>query len=544
MNPPAASATNPLRAIVLFLLGAALFALAYGEAPLYYSNQNQYFLFGQARAGDGLLAEDWLANTLDPTPVFSGLVFVTTRFLHSWAFYVYHALLLGAYAAALLGFFGALVGEPVAARRWPMFLALLVAVHAASARWLSYRLLDNDYPWFLQAGVAGQYLLGAMLQPSVFGVLLIVAVCLFVRGRPFLAGLCVAAAATVHSTYLLPGALLTLGFLTSLIREGRPRRALALGAFTFALVLPVVGYVLLTFGPTSPKAFAEAQDILANFRIPHHARPDLWLDPIAGVQIAWVALGLVLTRGTRLFVVLAVPFVLAVLLTLVHVASGSNTLALLFPWRISAVLVPVATTVILARLVALPALPLGGTVARVVSAGVVVGLVAGGVWIMTARQAFRSDDNELPVMDYVCGTRAPGDVYFLPVAVPNLAATTWGSLSSDFKPVGEKKRDARIVPVGLQRFRLYTEAPVFVDFKAIPYKDTEVIEWRRRLRVVQRVDGLIAEGRLAEALAELRRERVTHLILPAGRPLSARGLEPVYADESYRVYRLPPSGPD
>ena len=125
-----------------------------------------------------------------------------------------------------------------------------------------------------------------------------------------------------------------------------------------------VGYVLIRFGPTSPEAFAEAQDLLVNFRIPHHARPDLWLDWVAVLQIAWVLLSIALVKGTRLFPVLAVPFVLAALLTLAQVATGSSTLALLFPWRVSAVLVPVATTVILSRLVALPVLPLGGPAVR------------------------------------------------------------------------------------------------------------------------------------------------------------------------------------
>src|SRR5205823_14298714 len=45
---------------------AVAFAAAYGQAPLYYSNQNQYFLHGLAAAGEGYLSEDWLARTLDP----------------------------------------------------------------------------------------------------------------------------------------------------------------------------------------------------------------------------------------------------------------------------------------------------------------------------------------------------------------------------------------------------------------------------------------------------------------------------------------------
>src|SRR5262249_42470835 len=162
-------------------------------------------------------------------------------------------------------------------------------------------------------------------------VLLVVAVCLFVRGRPFLAALCVALAATVHSTYLLPGALLTLGFLAALVKEGRPRQALALGAFTLLLVLPAGAYVTLTFGPTSAQTFAEAQAILVNVRIPHHALPRLWMDPIAGLQIAWVCLGLVLVYKTRLFWVLAVPALGWMVLTLLQIATGGHTLALLFP---------------------------------------------------------------------------------------------------------------------------------------------------------------------------------------------------------------------
>jgi hypothetical protein len=529
-----------LRAVALFLCGAAVLGVAYSQAPLYYSNQNQYFLHGLAEAGHDLLAKDWLAGTLDPTPVFSGLVALTARFLHPWAFHVYHALLLGAYAAALVGLFFTVAGERTAARRWPVFVALLVAVHAALTRWLSYRLFGLDYPWYLQTGLATQYVLGAMFQPSVFGVLLVMAVCLFVRGRPFLAGACVAAAATVHSTYLLPGALLTLGFLAALVREGQVRKAVALAALTLVLVLPVTAYVLLTFGPTSAEAFAQAQRILVEFRIPHHTMPELWFDHIAGLQVAWMVLAVLLVRRTRLFLVLAVPFALMVLLTLVQVATGSDTLALLFPWRVSAVLVPVATAVILSRLIALPSLPLDGSAARVVSGAVVAVLVAGGVWIMVARQGFGSGVEEDSLIDFVRRTRQAGDVYFVPVNAPRLVKTVRGGLSSDFKLPAEKRTDARLIPADLQGFRLSAGVPIFVDFKAIPYKDGEVIEWRRRIALAEKVQDQIRKGQLKEALDELKRERVTHLIWPAEKELSGPGLEkvPGAPDGPYRLYRL------
>ena len=523
--------------LLLFLAGSALFASAYGQAPLYYSNQNQYFLHGLAQSGDGLLGEDWLASTADPTPAFSALVALTARYLSPLAFYLYHALLLGAYGAAMLGLFADLAGPEKAERRWLLFLVLFVAVHSALARWLSYRLVGFDYPWFFQAGVAGQYLLGAMLQPSFFGVLLVVAVCLFARGRPYLAAVFTGLAADMHSTYLLPGGLLTVGFLTALIARREWKTAIGVGAVALVLVMPAIAYVLVQFGPTSPAVFAEEQDILVNLRIPHHARPDLWLDPVACLQITWIVLSLVLVRKTPLFTVLGVPFVLAVLLTLTQVATGSNTLALLFPWRISAVLVPIATTIVLSRVVLFPSMSADGRGLELASVAGVCVFVAAGAWITGQRLAFRVSDDEEALMEFVRLHRSPGDTYFLPVRVPDLVAATRGSLSSDFKPLSEKKVDAKVIPVDLQRFRLHTGTPIFVDFKSIPYKDTEGIAWRDRLLLAQSLQDRIRKGDVAPALAELRRLGVTHLVVPAAAPIASAELEQVHEDPAYRVYR-------
>src|SRR5262249_1411410 len=167
-----------------FLLWALIFAAACCQAPLYYSNQNQYFLHGLAHAGVGFLRDDWLAGTADPTPVFSALVAVTQRWLHPCLFYLYYALILGVYVASPTGLFSFPAGGRDTPRLRLAFLAALLLVHSAAVRGLSYRLVGFDYPWFLQAGVAGQYVLGAMFQPSTFGVFLILSVALFVKGRP------------------------------------------------------------------------------------------------------------------------------------------------------------------------------------------------------------------------------------------------------------------------------------------------------------------------------------------------------------------------
>jgi hypothetical protein len=532
---------SPIAAIAIFVACAAVFAAVYPQAPLYYSNQNQYFLHGLARAGEGLLHEDWLASTGDPTPLFSGIVALTVRFLHPAVFHVCYAVLFGIYALSLLGLFGAVAGPEIGKRRWPIFAALLLGVHAGIVRWASYRLFGDDYPWFLQAGVAGQYLLGAMFQPSTLGVLLVAAVCLFVLDRPIAAIVCACLAATVHSTYLLPAAMLTCGFMLALVSEGHGRAAFKLGGLALVLVLPITLYVLLRFGPTSAEEFAQAQEILVHVRIPHHALPRLWLDEVAGLQFAWIALAIGLARPTRLRTVLATALLLSVVLTLAQAATENNTLALLFPWRVTAVLVPIATGVILSRVVAaLPASLMDGTPAKISAAAVIVGLAAAGVWISATGQGFRSDDDELRVMDHVRRTAVSGDVYFLPVRVPKLAATTRGSLSSDYKPLPDKQKDVRVIPVNLQRFRLHAEAPIWVDFKSIPYLDVEVLEWHTRLLFAEAMLERLKTGVSGDALTELRARRITHLVLPRDMDLEHEQLEKTYEDPRYAVYRLRP----
>src|SRR5262245_43371058 len=91
------SSHRSLPAVLSCLFWAFGFGLSYTQVPLYYSNQNQYFLHGLAQSDRGLLKEDWLANTADPTPVFTRVVELTNRYLHEAFFYLYYLLLLGIY---------------------------------------------------------------------------------------------------------------------------------------------------------------------------------------------------------------------------------------------------------------------------------------------------------------------------------------------------------------------------------------------------------------------------------------------------------------
>jgi hypothetical protein len=336
--------------------------------------------------------------------------------------------------------------------------------------------------------------------------------------------------------------MVTLGMMAALAGERFWGESIRVGAVTLALVLPITLFVLFRFGATSAEAFAQSQDILVNVRIPHHARVDLWLDLVAKIQIAWIALGMILAGRGRLMIILGVALAIGGALTVIQVAFSSRTLALLFPWRVSAVLVPLATAVIIARLVAFRWLPLERMFPRILCAAIIGVLVAAGLWISIEREAYRTVDDEAPLMDFVRSTARSGDVYLLPVRIPDLAASTRGSLSSDFKPLAAKRADARIIPVDLQRFRLGAAVPIYVDFKSIPYKDVQVLEWYERLKRAERWHETIRAGKLSSVLPELHAHGVSHLVLqPSSPPLEADVVHKIYEHPAYEVYRLEPA---
>jgi hypothetical protein len=526
---------NPERRWLWLLIGALLFAAANTQAPLYWSNQNQYFLHGLADAGLGDLKQDWLANTVDPTPAFSKLVSCVDRFAHESVYYVFYAGILGIYFVSLLNLGVAMPGGPRSALGQLRLGLGLIAIHAAIVRWGSVQLLGKDYPWFLQAGVAGQYVLGPMLQPCVFGVLLITAITAFAHDRLVLTVACVALCCTVHPTYLLPAALLTLGFMHVLWWENRRRACIALGAATLLLVAPVAVDSVCRFAPTDRDTFATAQGILVNLRLPHHAVIGQWFDWIAALQIVWTILALVVVRRSRLFAVLLIAFLGALALSLAQLLTKSETLALLFPWRMSAVLVPVATTVILARTItwfhprdAEPSpLPRPSRAPAILS-GIVGAIVATSVGLQFSDAIYGESELEEPLHEFVRTHRESGDVYLLPITVPNLREAARGADSTTFivpPPVSTRTE----IPLEFQRFRLTTGAAIFVDFKSIPYQDAEVVEWYSRCISCVQWTGKASEGAAAKA---------THVITRADRDLDAAQFERVFADANYKVFRI------
>ncbi len=504
--------TNSVVSIGYFLLLTLIAGLSYTQAPLYSSNQNQYFLHGLAHFV-GHLADDWLANTADPTPVFSLLVTLTYRYFGEHAFYLYHMLVCGVYFYGLLGIIASTFNNGASKGKQVVYVAIVIFLHSALLGYLSSTVLRVDLRWLATNGLAGQYILGATFQPSMFGAFLVLSIFAFLRGRAFLAVFLAAVAATVHPTYLVAAGVLVLSFALMAVRENRGIREASLIILTgVVLMLPIAMYVYLAFKPSSPSAWAAAQDILINVRLPHHFLIRRWLVRAAALQIAIVLSGIYLLKKTRLYTILLFSALVAGSLTSAQVLLHSTSLALLLPWRLSVYLVPISSSVIAAYLVArvldLKAEnPLKEKI--FVSLGWLLILISFLAGILLMKRDFADSQSEAGVqmMQFVRSTRTAGSVY--------------------------------LIPNDLERFRLYTGVPVFVDHKSIPYGDVELVEWYTRFRVARDFYGLDQPAMCAAAARLSATYALTHVVLHSDQAGDGCGsLRRLYEDNSYSVFKF------
>jgi hypothetical protein len=500
-----------------FLAWTVIFAILYAQSPLYSSNQNQYFLHGMARAGLGFLNRDWLANTPDPTPVFSALISLTYALTHSnLLFYVYYALLMGVYLCSVYGLMDLLFGLRQSKTRSLLFVAMFLAAHSAALRYLLSKLAGADATFMVEGGVAGQRLLGQVFQPSTFAVFLVLSLYLFLAERRNWAILALVVAVTVHPTYLLCGGLLTLAYLWVTYRETRQvKQVLLYGLKVLVPVLPILAYTLLTFRPSNPILYAEAQHVLVYFRIPPHALASEWLNWTVAVQGIFILAALVVLRRKRLFPIYLILTVSSVLLTLVQVATRSNTLALLFPWRASILLVPLGVSVLLAALVSRvmdawqPSKPARRWL-RILALIFIAMLMVVGVTRYQIEYADQLANPANPMMAYVAAHKSPGDIY--------------------------------LTPSKLENFRLVTGAPVLADFDSIPYRDEDVMEWYQRL---QWASYFYESGQGDNPCKALKntytKYGVTYAVVERSNKASVcQSLPVVYQDSTYRIYALSP----
>ncbi len=279
-----------------------------------------------------------------------------------------------------------------------------------------------------------------------------------------------------------------------------------MGIAALVFVAPIVLYVFSNFSDlTRPN---DAASILVNIRIPHHALIREWFDFSAIIRVALIVLGiLAIWKEKKISIPLLVMFIFSMSLTLLQAIINNDQLALMFPWRISALLVPVWSTIALSQLAFVmldrikpgraKKILLGGAIALLALAACV------GIYRSVALFKEKAANTESGLIAWVTET------------------------STD--------KDNFLIPIGLETFRTATLRPAYVDFFSIPYASQDVVDWYHR---VLSANKYYEDGDCDE-LYNIRHDyKITHIVTESRDPQTVcKNMHLVYADEAYTVYR-------
>lgn len=504
------------------LLTGLFFAVFYSQLPLFSKAQNTYFLHGLAKSGLGFLDRDWLANTVDPFPVFSFLAGFTFKYLSRYLFHIYYIILLSIFFIGIWGIVSRSFDfdNKSGKEKYKIGLMTLLLINLPVFNSVVYGLSGISLLNIFQYGVAGQRLTGPVFQPCNFGILIVLSIYLLLCDRPFPAVALANLAALFHSSYL-PGAFVVtvLGMVALFKGERNIKKPLLLGVFSFLSILPILIYIYIMFSSSSPDIYNQARDLLINVRIPHHAKPAAWFSGLTIVKLLIIVTALVLVRKKKIFPILASFFGFSLGLSLLQVVTGWRTLALLFPWRISVILVPVSSAIVMGYIidVVFKTFTPGRGFKKMLHAAAAVVLM--GIAFLSVYGAVNSykrfyHSEWAGMMEFVKTAKKPGDLFLIPPGV-------------------NQETD-------MQNFRLFTGAPVLVDYKSHPYKDGEIIEWFDRIDTAH---DFYYSGRDGRALCTLLEKitadyGITHVVATAEHPLDCEIAETIYRDAHYSVYRI------
>lgn len=492
-------------AAFLLLVSIALFFI-YPADVILTGNQYIYFFWGMKNAGIGYLANDFLAQEADPFPLFSLIVTFTETYLGKWLYYVLYWLVGLVYVVSLFNLAKHVFGEKKLTPFWVPFATLFLVLHATPLWSYLLRYAFNiDLRWLWDNGVATQGLLMGYFQPSSMGVLLLLSVERFAKGKTVFAAVLAALAGVFHANYLLLGCILVGVYAILQIKD---KKWLQLGlsmALALILAMPYAWYVYQNFttvGMSADEIVAFETALEAVRQSNPHLDPKAWLNVDTGFKLLLMGLAVWMLRGSQFFKLYLVLFVVTVLLSLIALLSGNVFFINLAPWRLSVVLVPIATVVLVYRVVewlasmgyrwvlvfCISLFVLGffilfyrsfGFVFRLDKSGLVVALLffIYGIVIFLfedypRRQVFLVSSSVFVVFGLL------GIVTYDSDARELAWERSWLQFfKSDFdKKVSQN--DLYMVPPDRTKFRLNMEVPVYVDNNL--YFSRNLADWKRR----------------------------------------------------------------
>jgi hypothetical protein len=502
--------------ILFFIIVSFIFS--YTILPLYGegSDQNLYNLYGLAKAGAGFLTSDWLVQTGAHYPVYDVLIYNTSRFFSISFSYIYIAIFMSIYIYCLLRSPSKLFKVKIESLEFMLAAFILIIIHSGPLNNLfltkGWFLLDNFY-----YGLGGQYLINQYFQPSSFDVFLLLSLYLYQVNKVYPAIICLAIAVTFHPPILLIAVFLMTAYLIISFMKNRNineifKMILTIIAFLIPIVI-IMGYIL--FKNIVPiEILKEGAQILINTRASEHMDASRFLSLSGIIKMLIMVCATWIVRRTKLFWLMTILLFLGLFLTVLQIISHSSFLSFLSPWRVFALLTPLGTAIIafylstnIINIIKLSKIKKEGFLKKTL---IILFLFSSFLGISHMRYKFSYEPkyvskNIIQVMDFVKKNKKAGDIY--------------------------------LIPIHLKKFRIYTEAPIFVDFKGFPFGSRAAIEWFKRIKLAK----IFYEEKAPEKNIALEKiiinYDITHVLISANSSLSEKYFTMLFNNEEYKLYK-------
>lgn len=488
--------------------------------PLYYDNQSTYYLQGLHLGDPDILPNDWVTTeTRTPHITFTYLVALMQRLeqVEALTLAITFSLHVAFYAAILL------IGVYIF-RRFDRSFTLYYLIYLTLQSGLIGLLIraslsgDSHLIWrsfWGSSGLAGQYIYGAYLQPSEFGVLILLAVALCLHNYWRVAVFLLVVATNFHFSYALHT-----GFIVLTIGIWRWSHKDIKGALvaTFGFGLAVLPVAIYSLSFATEPLRAEGSHILALIRQPHHTVPTYWWDSLLNVNtirffiMGCTAMLVFAMREKLLSLILVIGFIYTGLAVIIVHLTQNPSLGLLHPWRGSAIFYPLSQ-VVLFFYIALwfDRYPMEYFRRKIQPRfkSVFIGFLLVGITLFET---------------FSFGT-------FWQFDIDNRSHTDEVVLLSNIQ---NRPNAVILVPIEWETFRLEAQQAVYVDWKNHPYTGRDVVEWWRRINVAHDFYGTDQIGRRDICL----RETFDYYFVPL-HDADAEPARTLGETENYRLMRCP-----
>ncbi len=449
--------------IILIIL-SSIFALTVQQNNLFQGN-HAHLIHSLKNINLIDLNNDWISSITNHVPVFTFFNYVFIKFFSINVIYILHFLLLIITAISI----------------FYICKKILKNINiSAYCFWFAFFIILFHEKTFFN-GVAGQGVLNHVYQPSSFGILFFLSFALFIYGKYYLSILSLVASVYFHPTYLLHSGFFFIGYILFLISKKEKKTFNIIVAY-LALILPVVFFLFNNFIIFDQTINAEAQKILVENRIPHHANIFSWLSIKDLRPLILISISLYLVKNIKeIFIPLLSVFLLSISLSIIQYIINNYWLALLFPWRSFVFLVPISSLIIISFIKNL-------------------------------------DSGRLPKLIFIYPL-------FIIAVFLNFFIDSKINLSKDnlaFKKNSEiynylksNKNDIKklLVPLDLTDIRLNTGIPIFVDWKHHAFKNDEIIHWYKRLKLNERFYNSNNDIDMLAILTEIKKiDEISHVI--------------------------------